>query len=209
MAIRAYSLKDKPVRIGANYTVGELWLNPSHKQILLNDDLITALDPIIEHYGKRPIFPTRNSIYAETGHAAHSQHYKGNAADIIIEGVTPLDLAQFAEILGMGGIGFYKDSTKHIHIDVRRAKARWWMRTSDSRTPGFGGVSVVFALTHRSPAIREIQSALNARGERLLIDGVYGHNTAEAVKRFQRYARIPQDGRYGPGTNEKLGVFDW
>lgn len=46
------------------------------------------------------------------------------AADITIQGVTPAQIAAYAEVLlpGTGGIGIYKRFT---HIDVRKIKSRW------------------------------------------------------------------------------------
>ncbi|EDV3146998.1 DUF882 domain-containing protein, partial [Salmonella enterica subsp. enterica] len=47
----------------------------------------------------------------------------GTAADIHIEGVTPQQIADYAEtILPAGGIGIYPTFT---HIDVRKNRARW------------------------------------------------------------------------------------
>ena len=57
----------------------------------------------------------------------HSQHELGTAADIWIEGVTPQQVADFAQrIATVGGIGIYPDFT---HLDIRPRDggviARW------------------------------------------------------------------------------------
>lgn len=51
-----------------------------------------------------------------------------------------------------------------------------------------------------------LQRGLNLFDARLLDDGVYGRNTARAVKNFQRWWGLTVDGIYGPQT---AGVLDW
>lgn len=56
--------------------------------------------------------------------ARSSQHMLGTAADIVIRGLSPEEVALIADvILGhSGGIGIYPTFT---HVDVRRNEARW------------------------------------------------------------------------------------
>lgn len=56
------------------------------------------------------------------GGAPKSQHMLGMAADIAIAGISPLEVAQYAEFLqpGAGGIGVYSTFT---HVDVRTGRA--------------------------------------------------------------------------------------
>ena len=65
--------------------------------------------------------PKRNK---QVGGAPHSQHLKGTAADIQIDGMEPSNVARIAETVlsGYGGVGRYRTFT---HVDVRQAKARW------------------------------------------------------------------------------------
>ena len=58
------------------------------------------------------------------GGAKKSMHMYGMAADIHINGVTPKQIAEFAETLmpDSGGIGIYDT---FCHIDVRDKKSRW------------------------------------------------------------------------------------
>ena len=60
----------------------------------------------------------------KVGGATHSQHILGTAADIVISGVSPLEVAQYAEYLQpkSGGIGVY---TSFTHVDVRSTRSRW------------------------------------------------------------------------------------
>jgi len=62
------------------------------------------------------------------GGAKNSQHVLGKAADLVIEGITPRELANAIELLiregkiSEGGIGVYDTFT---HYDIRGTKARW------------------------------------------------------------------------------------
>jgi uncharacterized protein YcbK (DUF882 family) len=88
-------------------------------------ELVAALDAIRDHFDSPVIItsgcrcPTYNTrVDGEPG----SQHMKGRAADIIVEGTPPPIVAELAEQMEMGGVGRYKNFT---HIDTRRGKARW------------------------------------------------------------------------------------
>lgn len=59
----------------------------------------------------------------KVGGAPNSQHMQGIAADIVVKGVPPAEVAKFAEAFWMsGGVGRYKTFT---HVDVRMGCARW------------------------------------------------------------------------------------
>lgn len=55
--------------------------------------------------------------------------------------------------------------------------------------------------------VKKLQKLLNARGlspHPIVIDGVFGPTTENAVKRFQRQAHIPVDGVVGGKTWDRL-----
>lgn len=58
----------------------------------------------------------------EVGGAAQSQHLLGAAADIIVSGVKPGEVAEQAERVGFRGIGIYSTFT---HVDVRDKPTKW------------------------------------------------------------------------------------
>ena len=71
----------------------------------------------------------RSPVYnRRVGGAATSQHLSGRAADIVIDGVSPDEVADAIEFLietGLmkeGGLGRYDTFT---HYDIRGKKARW------------------------------------------------------------------------------------
>lgn len=92
-----------------------------------DEKLVTLLDGLRAHYGKpvtvsSGIRCTKHN--AAVGGVSNSQHLYGTAADIIVSGVSPSAVADYAETLlpGTGGIGRYNGFT---HIDVRGVKSRW------------------------------------------------------------------------------------
>ena len=52
--------------------------------------------------------------------------------------------------------------------------------------------------------VRDLQKALNKIGNKLVIDGVYGVKTKEAIKKLQKQANISIDGIYGNNTAKEL-----
>ena len=54
-----------------------------------------------------------------------SQHTKGRACDIIVPGLSVLDVREFAldvDLFRLGGVGV---SDRFLHVDVRPGRARW------------------------------------------------------------------------------------
>lgn len=59
----------------------------------------------------------------KVGGSPNSQHVLAKAADIVIAGMTPVEVAKLAEECGATGIGVYETFT---HVDVRPSNARWF-----------------------------------------------------------------------------------
>lgn len=94
--------------------------------------LAKNLEVIRAHFGNVPIkinsgwrSPAHN---AKIGGVKNSQHTKGKAADIVIKGFTPRQIAAELEKLieakkiSQGGLGIYPN---FVHYDIRGKKARW------------------------------------------------------------------------------------
>lgn len=87
---------------------------------------------VIRAFYNKPI--KVNSGYRSPSHnkkvsgSIRSQHLLGKAGDLVIEGITPDELAKGIEVLiengkiSQGGIGIYNSFT---HYDIRGTKARW------------------------------------------------------------------------------------
>lgn len=127
--VKVYSLaKDGDKQVTAHFKVREFRCHDGSDTIFISPKLAQVLEQIRVHFGK-PV--TINSGYrteaynAKTKDAAqYSQHKYGIAADIRITGVTPKQIAAYAEtiLVGTGGIGIYDN---FCHVDVRKTKSRW------------------------------------------------------------------------------------
>ena len=126
--VHSYSkAKDGGRKLSQNFQVKEFACNDGSDVIFISPELVTILQAIRSHFNK-PV--TINSGYRtpeynkKVGGATQSQHLYGTAADIAVSGVSPKDVAAFAETLlyNRGGIGIYAGFT---HIDTRETKSRW------------------------------------------------------------------------------------
>jgi uncharacterized protein YcbK (DUF882 family) len=90
--------------------------------------LLTWMSLIYDHFGGKPLQIV--SGYRNQRKQT-SNHFKGRAMDIRIEGVAPKQIRAFAETLDRGGmgIGFYPVS-QFVHIDVRSPPSYRWVDRS-------------------------------------------------------------------------------
>lgn len=126
--VHAYSrAKDGAVQLTANFKVREFACHDGSDTIFISTDLAKVLQQIRGHFG-RPV--TINSAYRTEVHnraeggSPTSQHKYGLAADIVVQGVVPKEVAKYAETLlaSKGGIGLYDWG---VHVDVRAKRSRW------------------------------------------------------------------------------------
>lgn len=105
---------------------------------LIDDKLIDILQKVRTHIGK-PL--NINSGYRcpehnrEVGGASRSYHMKGMAADVMASGVKPIEIAKYAESIGVKGIGLYSN---FVHLDTRTEKSFWYSHNEEPRET-FGG----------------------------------------------------------------------
>lgn len=140
---------------------------------LIDEKLVEYLQQIRDHFGK-PVYLTAyrcKTHNARTPNAAtNSRHIYGQAADFHIDGVTPEEIAKYAESIGVKGIGLYDT---FVHIDTRESKSFWYSHAQERRTT-FGGTPV------EKPAetytleqfIRDVQDATGSA-----VDGIAGPET--------------------------------
>lgn len=134
MAIKAYSYaKDGKKALSKNFHVWEFQCKDRSDPIFVDDELVTLLQKIRDHFGKavhiNSAFRTATHNSSQKNASKYSQHLYGKAADIRIEGVSVDKLADYAETLlsDRGGIGrYYTDN--FVHVDVREVKSRWVIR---------------------------------------------------------------------------------
>lgn len=136
--------KGKEVQLSKNFESTEFDCHGSGccKETKIDPNLVILLQDIRDHFGK-PITvtsayrcPTHNSKVSK---AKNSYHTKGQAADFVVSGVKPREVAQYAEKKGIKGIGLYEtDSDGHfVHIDTRTTKAFWYGQAEAKRTTFF------------------------------------------------------------------------
>lgn len=139
MAIKTYK-KGTAVTLSANFKSTEFDCHGSGccSSTKVDEKLVEYLQKIRDHFGKSVNI---NSGYrckthnAAVGGASASNHMGGKAADIRISGVTPLEVAQYAEHIGMLGIGVYSWG---VHVDTRTSKY-FWYDGGASNVKTFGG----------------------------------------------------------------------
>ena len=124
------------VKLSANFTSDEFDCNGKGccSETLVDAKLVEYLQKIRDHFG---VAVTINSGYrcekhnAAVGGASKSKHKYGQAADIVVKGVAPLKVAQYAESLGILGIGQYSN---FVHIDTRTTKFYWYGSNEEPRS---------------------------------------------------------------------------
>ena len=103
-------------------------------ETLIDPKLIDHLQTIRDHFGKAITItsgyrcPIHNSKVSKAKNSYHTQGPKYSAADFVVSGVTPREVAKYAESLGIKGIGLYetKSDGNFVHIDTRTSKSFWY-----------------------------------------------------------------------------------
>jgi hypothetical protein len=103
------------------------------------------------------------------------------------------------------------------HLDDELRDRRWADFARGYNGPGYkqnrydekmAQAYAEFAVGRAYPTTREIQQALNLNGANLVVDGVTGPATREAIRQFQRSQGLPVDGIAGPKTLAALGLAE-
>lgn len=128
-----YSLKaDGNKKISENFKVSEFKCKDGSDKILVDVDFVkNKLQAIRNHFNAAVTF---NSAYrtesynAKVGGTKSSYHMKGQAFDIKVDGHTSLEVAQYAQSLGINGIIQYNT---FVHVDSRAT--RYWARDDNGK----------------------------------------------------------------------------
>ena len=131
--IVTYSLKtDGEKQVSKNFKVKEFKCKDGSDTILIDVDFVkNFLQPIRDHFG---MSVTINSGYRTASYnikvkgAKNSYHVKGQAFDIVVKGHTPLEVAKYAQQLGIKGIIQYNT---FVHLDSRLNK--YWARNDNGK----------------------------------------------------------------------------
>lgn len=209
MTVKKYSLKKSGnLRLSEHFTVREFACNDGSDTVLIDDKLAELLENIRDKFGK-PVHI--NSAYrtpaynAKVGGVSNSYHVKGMAADIVVQGIPSKRIAQYAETLDCGGIGWYEHK-KFVHIDTRKKRVCWKDAGSNTRKT-FSDCPYAEpskTLQYGDTGAAWIQWHLKKLGTKLTIDGRFGANTKAAVIAFQKAHGLTTDGVVGEKTRLAL-----
>lgn len=185
---------------------------------VINEKLIEYLEEIREHFNN-PITITSGYRCAthnrNVGGATGSRHSKGDAADIVVSGVAPREVAKYAESIGIMGIGLYETSSDghFVHIDTRDVKSFWYGQACSPRST-FGGVVATVTIANNKndvlsvgstgSTVKVLQEKLVTLGYAIATDGIYGAKTAAAVRDYQGKNNLVVDGIAGVETQKSI-----
>jgi len=220
MAIKEYKRTDN-IKLSENFKVSEFRCKCGCGTLLIDEKLVDNLQKIRDHFGA-PI--TINSAYRcakhnkNVGGASGSRHTKGQAADIVVQNVKPKTVAQYAESIGILGIGLYETSKDgyFVHVDTRTTKSFWYGQKNEKRTT-FGAEAV-------KVTVKEWQAAAIADGFKFPkygADGKWGaecegvakkaiakksilYTNKNLTKLVQRVVGVTIDGKFGNDTKNAL-----
>lgn len=206
--VKNYEVSEQ--RLSENFRVREFACKCGKcTQVQIDDVLVAQLQAIRNHFGASVHI---NSGYRCASHNAavggHKQsgHLQGMAADIVVRGVKPREVAKFAESMGIVRIGLY-DS--FVHIGSGNAK-RFWLGHQGTGVDTHGGTAT-FDLTlpvlrrgSRGETVKTLQSLLRGKAYDLALDGSFGPATEAAVKDYQAANKLPAHGIADEVTQRKL-----
>ena len=192
--VKTYSVKkDGSTYLKPNFKVKEFACNDGSDTVLISDELVNLLQKIRDHFGVAVMINSgyRTSSYnKKVGGVSNSQHVKGTAADIVVKGVDPLTVAQYAEYLmpNSGGIGVYQTFT---HVDVRTNRSRWDNRSGkEVVVSGWPGYEEKTEMSEIDQAVQWVQDVGimqgDANGDMMLNDQPTRRQIAIMLYRFAK-----------------------
>lgn len=129
MSVKKYSRKkDSTKKLSKNFVVSEFACKDGSDEILIDTKLVSFLQKIRDWAGNSVVITSayRNPTYnKKIGGASNSYHTKGQAADIVVKGKKPIEVARYAQSINAKGIGCYNDDL-FVHIDTRASKSYWY-----------------------------------------------------------------------------------
>ena len=220
MAIKEYR-KDYKTQLSANFKANEFACKGKGccSKVLIDEKLVKYLQQIRNHFDK-PV--TLNSAYRcakhnkAVGGASSSNHTKGMAADIVVQGVKPAEVAKYAETIGILGIGLYEAKDGNfVHIDTRTSKSFWYGHSQAKRTTFGGSQPVKKAYSGKFPNVKVAYYTTNSKGKKVkkyryyLKKGDMGQQVGylQAFLNWCVSAKIDVDNDFGANTEKAVAKF--
>jgi len=218
LALKRY-IRKKSQSVTVNFTSGEFDCKGSKCKCTVtrvDSRLVRKLQMLRRLTGRVIIVNSGNRCPSHNryvGGSSSSYHLntKGKAADIVISGMTPAQMAKLAQEVGFTGVGQYNGTQgRFVHVDVRPTPY-CWLNTNGTDRPvsGHGGTKPVNphklgsrTLRHgsRGENVKALQWVLDRFGYKCAVDGIYGEETKAAVAAFQQELLLKKDGIAGPET---------
>ena len=174
MAIKSYK-KGSDTKLSENFCVYEFSCNGSGccTETPIDDQLVEYLQKIRDHFKAKVTLACGHRCEkhnAEVPNAAtKSRHIYGMAADIHVEGIAPIEVAKYAESIGVKGIGHYDT---FVHIDTRTEKSFWYSHAQLRRDTFGGAVKDEEEYYSLTDFVKDVQEACGAA-----VDGIVGPET--------------------------------
>lgn len=193
MAVQTYQ-KAADIKLSKNFSSREfrcgLGRGCNCTTTLIDDQLLYYVQAVADFFGVR-VFVTsgyRCEKYNRSiNGAAGSRHTKGQAADIVAEGIAPRRVAAFLESIGCKGIGLYEASDcgdDFVHCDSRPTKSFWYGHKQAPRST-FGGAAA---------------AGKGATGSTAPVQGADKYTLAQFIREVQKVTGAAVDGIAGPST---------
>lgn len=208
MAIHEYE-KGSKIRLSKDFHSGEFDCKGKGccSRTLVDPKLVEYLQMIRDHFHAPVVL---NSGYrcqnhnVSVGGVKKSRHCAGMAADIRVKGHKPVEVARFAEQIGIPGIGLYEtDKDGHfVHIDTRE-KSNYWYGQAQKHRDTFQTeekcsihLRTLFK-SSRGDDVAAMQYLLMGRGYSCGdagADGIFGSGTESALRQYQQDIEKPMNG---------------
>ena len=215
MAVKTYKRSDK-IQLSKNFKLDEFKCKCGKcEPILVDEALVAWLQRIRDHFGKSVNINSgyrceAHNASPKVGGSKSSHHVKGKAADIRVEGITPEEVAKYAESIGIRRIGLY-DTFVHIGSDPT---PKFWKGHDGDPVETFGGKSKTVTLElpvlkygSRGDSVMALQAMLMNYGYECGDRGGYGtfdDATLEALMEYQEDCLLQIDGSCGKKTWSSL-----
>lgn len=207
--------KGKAVQLSKNFTSIEFDCHGTNccTETVIDAKLVDFLQQIRTHFGKAV---TVSSAYrcevhnSRTPNASkQSKHMYGMAADIVVSGVAPAEVAKYAESIGILGIGLYPPADgDFVHVDTRTTKSFWYGHAQEYRSTFGGGNETdndkLLNLGDTGDRVKKLQTDLKELGYTVIVNSKFDSKTDAAVRKFQRDFKLTVDGIVGPATEAAI-----
>lgn len=200
-------------KLSAHFRVSEFASKDGSEVILIDEELVRLLEQIRVWAGAPVTISSAYRSYSHNravGGASNSYHVKGQAADIIVSGKTPVEVARFAQAIGARGVGLYTRS-RFVHVDTRLTRYFWenagggnFTVTSHGGACPFAKPSTLIRRGNVGDGVRWVQWWLRLWGYDISVDGIAGKKTDSAIRDFQEKMQLTPDGIVGNATKNAL-----